>query len=576
MVVSISFKELGAALHREQCWWTIAVARRGVIQQAVGGLRDLLKLTLCPPSGMQSAGLPMALCGKPAPLFAKVGTLLSDGDGLRMGLQWLGSAGTKPCFRHWNVLMKNSGRAQWNEKYIEIDCHDPSKFRTWRNADLAKAVDVCVEAFQQQAAGEMSKKALKETQQALGFKATPDGLLADRELRCLVDFMGVLRYDWPHTFLADGVVGGEIWALLAAGKMHGLLSQEAVHLFLQEGWQVPWHDPQRNKDLSKLFAENARKANEEHAAVKCSMSELLGLYALLRHFVEVRAPQDPRIAAAVHNFMLACKDVDLVLAAKRKRVPVSAAGRQLAATMEQLLRGHTSSHGNSLVKPKFHWAFDIAEGMVQDDHIMDSFVIERLHLRAKSVATHCKKLGDYERSVMSGIMNNHMNKPDSDGVRMADLGWPRGTLPGMPHVTIADACDHFGMRIHVGDFCFRGAAPGRIEGRYMCLFVLSLVCWCLFWTEDSFFVGFICFLCVVGGHGSHMARDEELAVAVACCREDSECYLVVDKASFLSPLSQHSNKWGIGAPLRAVWPMKDVVGCVAWKVEHEVVTAIML
>ena len=33
------------------------------------------------------------------------------------------------------------------------------------------------------------------------------GLLADLQLRSLVSFMDVVRYDWAHTFLADSMVG---------------------------------------------------------------------------------------------------------------------------------------------------------------------------------------------------------------------------------------------------------------------------------------------------------------------------------------------------------------------------------
>ena len=111
---------------------------------------------------------------------------------------------------HWNMLMKNSGRVQHcsSDKYVEIDCHDSRKLRTWSNADLYTAVDVCVEAYRQQAVGDITKKRLKETQQALGFKATPGGLLADSDLRVHINFMGVLRQDWPHTFLSPAAKSG--------------------------------------------------------------------------------------------------------------------------------------------------------------------------------------------------------------------------------------------------------------------------------------------------------------------------------------------------------------------------------
>ncbi len=76
-----------------------------------------------------------------------------------------------------------------------------------------------------------------------------------------------------------------------------------------------------------------------HGAVKCSASELLCLYGLLRHFAEVRlgdatrratdaarrttdAGSDDPIAGELLSFMLMCKAVDILLFAKRGALPL--------------------------------------------------------------------------------------------------------------------------------------------------------------------------------------------------------------------------------------------------------------
>ena len=101
----------------------------------------------------------------------------------------------------------------------------------------------------------------------------------------------------------------------------------------------------KQTNLCRLFNEQARKTNEDALTIKASMSDLLGLYCPLRHFVEVRLPEDRRMAAEVYNFQLVCKAVDLLLAAKKRRVPVRAAGRQLHALLEQHLQRHVQTHG---------------------------------------------------------------------------------------------------------------------------------------------------------------------------------------------------------------------------------------
>ena len=112
--------------------------------------------------------------------------------------------------------MKWSGRAEHSDKYVEIGCPCSSKFKTWSNAQLLEAVDVGINAMQQYADGRIRKSRLEEIQRNLGFRPTTLGLLADPTLRAHVDFMKVLRYDWAHTFLQEGVLGCDIWQLIEA------------------------------------------------------------------------------------------------------------------------------------------------------------------------------------------------------------------------------------------------------------------------------------------------------------------------------------------------------------------------
>ena len=486
MVTNFTFLELGPATYSDSAWWTVAVARTRTIAQVVGGwsrmLRDLLKFMLLSPTGLMTAGIPLVINGQHVCIFAKVACLLSDGDGLRQALQWMGSGSMKPCFRHWNVLKKNSERAIHSRgAYVEIDCHEPGRFQCWTHAELQIAIDVVVLADQQFHAGQITKERYEHARTRLGFKATREGLLADPELRARMDFIDVLRYDWAHTFLSDGIIGAEIWALIDKGAQHGLFDQDTVHAFLCEPWQLPAANDKRRLDARRLFSEHARKANDDHQTIKGSMSDLLGLYGLLRHFVEDRVPRmteaegaprmteaegtpriteaDGRIAAEVRNFMLACKAVDLLVAAKRRQIPVRDAGHLLLATLQQHLESHVQSSGNRRVRPKSHWSFDVAQCMIQDGFLFDCFTTERLHLRAKRVADNCKNLGDFEGAVMAGVTNVHM-RTAAASVSPAGLIGATAAFPGAPHIVVADKCQYYGVYLSLHDFVFRGAACG--------------------------------------------------------------------------------------------------------------------
>ena len=92
--------------------------------------------------------------------------------------------------------------------------------------------------------------------------------------------------------------------------------------------------------------------------------ELMGLYGLFRHFVEVRLPSDPSIAREKDNFFLICKALDIIVSAKGRSMPMREAGIRLRDILAAHMQTHKCLHGSDRVKPKMHWAFDIAECMI--------------------------------------------------------------------------------------------------------------------------------------------------------------------------------------------------------------------
>ena len=559
MVVNLSFQELGSALHNDRSWWTIAVAKSSILKQVVGGwsrmLRDLLKLVLLSPTGMETVGIPLQLKGDFVSIHCKVGCLLSDGDGLRLALQWMGSSSLHPCFRHWNVLKKGSARAEHCDRYVEIDCHCASRFQTWSNVELAEAIDVCVDAEQQRALGHLTSKRLQETQTHLGFRATQHGLLSDPLLRRHIDFMRVLRYDWAHTFLADGAVGSDMWQLVEASERHSLFSQATIQEFLQEDWIFPRASQHKQRGLWKLFNESGRKTNEEHKSIKASMGELLGLYGLMRHFVEARCTTDNRVDAELRIFHLSCKAVDMILVAKRNLLPLREVGEKLMPLLEQQLRLRVQTLGNARVKPKHHWCFDIAQCMLQGDPmLLDTFGTERLHLRVKHIAENCRYLHAYEDYVMAGVTNVHMNSLEfPGGGSPVHLVGKQSRMPGAPNILLASGCQCHGEHFHVGDFCFRGSSG--------------------LWV--------VCVRVGVGDGGMGrmimlwlMSPGAEVGLIVACCEDENLHFLIVDKPTLLATLSQHSSRWNTMAASRDVWRSSEVINCMAWKIEHGEATTI--
>ena len=364
-------------------------------------LRDYLVLQLTSAeSGLQTSGVPLALGEEQhCLLFAKLGMMLSDGDGLRIGLEWMGQGCLKPCWRHLNVLKKGSDLAHTHpDRYVEISCSDPSLFKSWREEDFRETIDMLVEAHARRARGLITATKLDYLQKAFGFQSTADGLLASTTLRALTRFQEITRYDWVHIFLADGILTGEAWMVLEAAKRIGVCSQADVHRFLKDEWAAPAHRRRQGRALHRIFDAYGSQANEAHETIKCSVSELLTLYGMLRHFAETRLPQqEDGLSGKLESFYMACKVVDILLCAKRAIISPADASSRLREALPLYLTLHKREFGDSRVKPKSHWAFDVIEQLSLDEVLFDCFIIERLHLRVRNHAENVKNLTDCPR-----------------------------------------------------------------------------------------------------------------------------------------------------------------------------------
>ena len=456
MNVSFSFLELGDVFHNDVAWFTPMVVRASKIMEVDGGwsaiLKEYLKLQLTSPGGLQSvSGAAIEVQGKAHCLWAQVRVLLGDGDGHRQAFQWMGAASLKPCFKHFNVMKRDSDRAHRSEdralpsqnRYVEVCCSRPELFRSWTTVEFNKAVDAIVRARADHLAGACTKSRLEKMEQAYGLKPTEHGLLADPTLRGLFSVQEVFRYDWVHTFLQDGILTAEAWLLIAKCEELGVCDQATVCSFLKEEWVSPAHKRWKGRQLWRIFDSYGEKANRSHGSIKCSASELLGLYAMLRHFVEDRVPCDARLADHRACFLQLCDAVDSILLAKRGRAPMISAARSLRAALSSYLAKHVAVHGSAGVKPKAHWALDIPDQFESDMCVADCFVIERLHLRVKAAAENVSRLETFERSVLSGVVNSHARLAQNASVRNGLVG-RCAPFPGVSGAMVADHLERKG------------------------------------------------------------------------------------------------------------------------------------
>ena len=186
MVLDFTFTELGGHnLSRDGVWMTPVVVRHSMIEQVIGGwsrmLRDFLRLLFFGPHGLSTVGVAVTVGGETLVFWCCMGRLLSDGDGIRLALDWKGAAGLKPCFRHHNVVSKTSGLQ--SDIYVDICCADFRRFDLWEPDVLDATIDMLTEAKLRVERGAMTAARLEKLEKAAGYIANPYGLMAGVELR---------------------------------------------------------------------------------------------------------------------------------------------------------------------------------------------------------------------------------------------------------------------------------------------------------------------------------------------------------------------------------------------------------
>ena len=494
------------------------------MQQVVGGwsrlLRDYIRLQLLSSEcGLISTGVPLELGGQLTLLWANLRILLTDGDGHRIALDWNGASSIKPCFRHWNVIGRDdAGRLQHapSDEYCDITESDTSKFKIWGKADFEQMADTLV-AADQGAAG-ITQTKLKEMRKALGFKITKDSLLACHQLRAHINWQMVCRYDWVHTFLSGGVLTNALWNLVHRAEQVKAATQADVCAFLKQNWMVPMHRRKGGRALWRIFDEHWAASNREHGTVKCSCSELLSLYGLMRYWAMVVLPRASgpdalaALAGPTQSFLLACGCVDIILQAKTQRMPVAQAGDALRRTVSAWMDSHKTHFGVGEIKPKAHWAFDVADQLRVDPMVFDTFVVERMHLRVRAAADHIKHLEGYEDSVLARLTNAQLRTVQC-AMPPRRLVGATTSFPGIRSALAADSLEWHGRYASVGDVVRHGDAIGK----------------------------------------------------VVCCAEDNcELFVVCDLYSLGSMCSSRSGTW-VSRGARCVWHASETQEVLAWQ-----------
>ena len=187
------------------------------------------------------------------------------------------------------------------------------------------------------------------------------------------------------------------------------------------------------------------------------------------------------------------------------------ASADLRRAVQDWMASHKVQCGEDGLTPKSHWAFDIADQLAEDPVVVDTFAIERLHLRVKAAAEHIKHLDGYEESVLSRVVNDQARAAQS--MSTTGLAGHTAPFPRLPSATVSDRLEAEGVHVHIGDIVMRG---------------------------------------------------EEVAKVVACAAEQGDLFVVCDPLALTITSSPNSGTWTFRGT-RCLWRAADLRQVLAWK-----------
>ena len=254
--------------------------------------------------------------------------------------------------------------------------------------------------------GEITKAFCEKVRDLHGMNWIPGGVSHDLTLRRLTDVYGAITFDWVHTCLQDGVLTCEAWLMLDSSISNAHLSRADIESFFKSGWNFPKVQQSKGDALYRVFSDFRLNKDGDFDKIRAQASELLGLYGLLRHFLECKVPRTEDMRPQWESFAACCDVMDWILLVRNRRVSdIREGAAGLRCRMDKFMGLHMAAYGTAFIKPKHHWLYDVADHWERDGKVIDCFVIERNHLSIKQCAEPIDNTSRFERSVLSQALN---------------------------------------------------------------------------------------------------------------------------------------------------------------------------
>ena len=406
--IYFSWLELtGRLLSHEEHWMTWAVVRSDLVRHVEGGISQCLRLLLeamfSSEHGSPLHGILLKSDKNRLRLYWTLGGFLQDGAAQK--LTWCNrqDGGSRVCMWCKNIFSIADEAAGEDEDAIKIS----AQYLQHSDLDINTDEEILASWDRLQANFRTCRKGeFNMVQQACGWTFSTCALMMSSFLKeqQLLKPISNYIFDWMHCMCSKGIMTWVIfWTIQSCQAFKPQVWSEVADFVRL--WSFPGHAAGKTGHAASMFEAKRVAAHKKAGHLKCTASEILGVYAVLRLYMKT-CILEPELQLQVHAFLAWCRVLDILLTAN-SRMPRPG---ELQAEVEQALQLACHAGWSDWLRPKFHWSLHFEQCLQRCQGLPCCFSTERKHKIARKYGSGVANTTQYETTVLSEVVSDHFTQ----------------------------------------------------------------------------------------------------------------------------------------------------------------------
>ena len=331
-------------------------------------------------------------------LIARIGACISDESALHMMYLNKGASGTMQCLFCSNLTHKTAHLVDVDRtrELVPAWCTDVGRLRFHTSASIYEIMRCLGDV-----AALGNKGRLELLEQQLGFNYAVEGLLMDERCKRYIDPIDITMYDHQHCLYQNGVFN------ITVGQFMRRIFPHFKYTDLDE-FTRPWRLPRRYTSSTAgldMASSKRAKSSFEHDIFKCQASEGLGMYPIIRVWIQcVVLPclrLYPDLAAACNCCLLLFTVCDMIKLTQRNVHSVT--GARLHTAIVAFLKSFLDVFGHDVWTFKFHMILHFGLFLNHFGLLLSCYVHERKHKVARRFGNNNSHLQGFEKFVLREV-----------------------------------------------------------------------------------------------------------------------------------------------------------------------------